>query len=99
MAKTQARTALGLGRRPLVPLLSQPRGSAGSRASTGQHFPCPRALPRLGGSLCQRRDLCIHLFLMDLFSTEVSERKGTISLRLPALFIISARYTLPARAP
>lgn len=76
----------------------QGREQSERRVSTEQHFPRPRALPQLRGSLSQRWDLCIHLFLMDLFSTKASERKGTISLLLPALFIISGHYKLPACA-
>lgn len=50
------------------------------------------------GSLRQSWELAIHLSLMDLFSTKVSERKGTISLPLPVLFIISGHYKLPVCA-
>ena len=102
MAKTPVLTAARVGMEascpPPVPSHAAVDGREGSRGSTEEHFPHPRALLRLGGSLNQRWDLCIHLFLMDLFSTKVSERKGTISLPILALFIISGHYKLPVHA-
>jgi len=88
--RVMAKTLAG----PLAPLLppavrQQMAGQqpgAERAQSSASHIRWPS---RAQGLLHQQWEHCIPLFLMELFSTKVSERKGTISLPLPALFIIS----------